>query len=135
MPQYCPTQPTPDEPPVDAVFHALSDANRRAMIDRLLDGPASVSELARPLAISLPAVVQHLHVLEASGVVRSHKVGRVRTCEIEPLALSTAERWISERRAAWEARLDRLGEFLAGDTDESGPSTQSKKTRSKRRSQ
>jgi len=104
------------------------------MIDRLLDGPASVSELARPLAISLPAVVQHLHVLEASGVVRSHKVGRVRTCEIEPLALSTAERWISERRAAWDARLDRLGEFLANGTDESEPSTRSKKTRSKGRS-
>ena len=67
-------------------------------------------------------------------MVRSHKVGRVRTCEIEPLALSTAERWISERRAAWEARLDRLGEFLAADTDESAPSTQSKKTRPKRRS-
>jgi DNA-binding transcriptional ArsR family regulator len=130
-----PTQPTPSQPPIDVVFHALSDANRRAMIDRLLDGPASVSELARPLAISLPAVVQHLHVLEASGVVRSHKVGRVRTCEIEPLALSTAERWISDRRATWEARLDRLGEFLAGDTDESGPSTRSKKPRSKRRSQ
>ena len=115
------------------VFHALSDANRRAMIDRLLDGPASVSELARPLAISLPAVVQHLHVLEASGVVRSHKLGRVRTCEIEPLALSTAERWISERRATWEARLDRLGEFLATGTDESKSWTQSKKTRSERR--
>src|SRR6476661_7748658 len=119
--------------PVDAVFHALSDANRRAMIDRLLEGPASVSELARPLAISLPAVVQHLHVLEASGVVRSHKAGRVRTCKIEPLALSAAERWISERRTAWEARLDRLGEFLAEATDESATSTQSKKTRSKRR--
>src|ERR1700681_3986160 len=111
------------------------DAQRRAMIDRLLDGPVSVSELARPLAISLPAVIQHLHVLEASGVVRSRKVGRVRTCEIEPLALSTAGRWISERRATWEARLDRLGQFLAGDTDESGASTQSKKTRSRRRSQ
>ena len=117
------------------VFHALSDANRRAMVDRLLDGPVSVSDLARPLAISLPAVMQHLHVLEASGVVRSHKVGRVRTCEIQPLALSTAERWISERRATWEARLDRLGEFLAAATDESEPSVQSKKTRSKRRSQ
>ena len=103
------------------------------MIDRLLDGPASVSELARPLAISLPAVVQHLHVLEASGVVRSHKVGRVRTCELEPLALGKAERWISERRAMWEARLDRLGESLAGDTDELGPPTQSKRTRSKGR--
>jgi DNA-binding transcriptional ArsR family regulator len=134
MLQYSHPRPTPGEPPINVVFHALSDANRRAMIDRLLDGPASVSELAAPLAISLPAVVQHLHVLEAGGVVRSHKVGRVRTCEIEPLALSAAERWISERRATWEARLDRLGEFLAGDTDESGPSTQSKKTRSKGRS-
>jgi len=133
MLQYLPAQRATGEPPIDVVFHALSDGNRRAMIDRLLDGPASVSELARPLAISLPAVVQHLHVLEASGVVRSHKVGRVRTCEIEPLALSTAERWISERRAAWEARLDRLGEFLAADTDEPAPSAQSKKTRSKRR--
>ncbi len=135
MLQYQPTQAVPGEPPVDVVFHALSDANRRAMIDRLLDGPVSVSELARPLGISLPAVIQHLHVLEASGVVRSHKVGRVRTCEIEPLALSTAERWIRERRATWEARLDRLGEFLAGDADESGPSGESKQTRSRRRSQ
>src|ERR1700730_10279252 len=105
------------EPPVDVVFHALSDANRRAMIDRLLDGPASVSELARPLQISLPAVVQHLHVLEGSGVVRSWKVGRVRTCEIEPHTLTAAERWISERRALWEKRLDRLGECLAEHPD------------------
>jgi DNA-binding transcriptional ArsR family regulator len=134
MLQYPPTQSAPDEPAIEVVFHALSDANRRAMIDRLLDGPASVTELARPLAISLPAVVQHLHVLEASGVVRSEKVGRVRTCEIEPLALSTAERWISERRAMWEARLDRLGEFLATGTDESEPSRPSKKTSSKGRS-
>jgi DNA-binding transcriptional ArsR family regulator len=126
-------QPAAGTPPIDVVFHALSDANRRAMIDRLLDGPASVSELGRPLGISLPAVVQHLHVLEAGGVVRSHKVGRVRTCEIEPRALSTAERWISERRATWEARLDRLGGFLAQATDESATPTQSKKTRSKRR--
>ena len=133
MVQYLPRQPTSREPPIDVVFHALSDAHRRAMIDCLLDGPASVSELARPLAISLPAVVQHLHVLEASGVVRSHKVGRVRTCEIEPLALTTAERWIGERRAMWEARLDRLGGFLATHTDESEPSTPSTKTRSKRR--
>src|SRR6201982_4019831 len=105
MLQYSSSQPTPGEPPIDVVFHALSDANRRGIIDRLLDGPASVSELARPLAISLPAVLQHLHVLEASGVVRSTKVGRVRTCEIEPLALSAAERWIGERRAAWEGEL------------------------------
>ena len=131
MVQYLSAQSTSGKPPIDVVFHALSDANRRAMIDRLLDGPASVSELARPLAISLPAVVQHLHVLEHSGVVRSHKVGRVRTCEIEPVALSVAERWISERRAAWEARLDRLGEFLAKHTDESDPRERSKKGRSK----
>jgi DNA-binding transcriptional ArsR family regulator len=135
MLQYQPPRATPSEPQINVVFHALSDANRRALIDRLLDGPASVSELAAPLAISLPAVVQHLHVLEAGGVVRSHKMGRVRTCEIEPLALSTAERWISERRATWEARLDRLGEFLAGDADDAGPSTQSTTTKSKRRSQ
>ncbi len=121
----------PAQPPgVDVVFHALSDANRRAIIDRLLDGPASVSELARPLSVSLPAVVQHLHVLEHSGVVRSQKVGRVRTCEIEPLALSTAERWISERRALWEARLDRLGEFLAEAPEESKSGGESKKRRS-----
>jgi DNA-binding transcriptional ArsR family regulator len=131
MLQYSPPQPTPREPPIDGLFHALSDANRRAMIDRLLDGPASVSELAQPLAISLPAVVQHLHVLEATGVVRSHKAGRVRTCEIEPIALGTAERWISERRATWEERLDRLGAFLAADTDEQEPSKQSNKTRPK----
>jgi len=123
-------------PAVDVVFHALSDANRRAMIDRLLDGPASVSELARPLSISLPAVVQHLHVLEDSGVVSSHKVGRVRTCEIEPRALSAAERWISERRAQWEKRLDRLGEFLAEHPDKSEmrathPRSQSRKRRSR----
>ena len=135
MLQYQPTQPLAPEPPIDVVFHALSDANRRAMIDRLIDGPASVSELARPLAISLPAVVQHLHVLEASGLVRSHKTGRVRTCEIEPITLSAAERWIGERRATWEARLDRLGAFLARETDESELSTRSKKkTRSKGRS-
>lgn len=133
MLQYGSAPNGPGEAPVDLVFHALSDANRRAMIDRLLDGPASVSELARPLAISLPAVVQHLHVLEGSGVVRSHKLGRVRTCELEPLALSAAERWIGERRATWEARLDRLGEFLAAGADESERSGASKKTKSKRR--
>jgi len=112
--------------PVDIVFHALADANRRLMLDRLAGGPASVSELARPLSITLPAGVQHLRVLESSGLVRSQKAGRVRTCKIEPQALDTAERWISERRAAWEQRLDRLGEFLAEQGDESGPREQSK---------
>jgi DNA-binding transcriptional ArsR family regulator len=90
------------------------------MVERLSRGPASVSELAKPLAISLPAVVQHLQVLEASGLIRSEKVGRVRTCQIEPKALQLAERWIAERQTAWERRLDRLGEYLAEHPDEPG---------------
>jgi DNA-binding transcriptional ArsR family regulator len=98
--------------PLDLLFHALSDPARRVMVERLSRGPASVSELARPLPMSLPAVVQHLKVLEASGLVRSEKVGRVRTCRIEPAALQTAEHWIAERRVNWERRLDRLGEYL-----------------------
>ena len=100
--------------PLDLVFQALADPSRRAMVERLCRGPASVSELARPLAMSLPAVVQHLQVLQDSGLVRSEKVGRVRTCQIEPAALRTAEKWIIERRTTWERRLDRLGDYLAG---------------------
>jgi DNA-binding transcriptional ArsR family regulator len=88
------------------------------MVDRLVHGPATVSELAKPLAMSLPAVMQHLAVLEASGLVKSEKVGRVRTCSIEPKALSQAETWIAERRALWERRLDRLGQFLDETKDE-----------------
>jgi DNA-binding transcriptional ArsR family regulator len=103
---------------VDMLFQALADPSRRAMVDRLIRGPASVSELARPLAMSLPAVVQHLHVLEASGLVRSEKLGRVRTCAVEPAALRAAERWIAERRTAWEESLDRLGEYLAASSPE-----------------
>ena len=83
---------------LDLTFHALADPARRAMVERLSLGPASVSELAKPLAMSLPAVVQHLHVLEDSGLVRSEKVGRVRTCRIEPRAMTSAEQWIAERR-------------------------------------
>jgi DNA-binding transcriptional ArsR family regulator len=98
---------------LDLTFQALADPARRSMVERLSRGPASVSELAEPLAMTLSAVVQHLAVLEASGLVLSHKAGRVRTCRIEPAALQTAERWISQRRASWEARLDRLGAFLA----------------------
>src|SRR5438105_255813 len=98
---------------LDLVFQALADPGRRAMVERLCRGPASVSELAQPLEMTLSAVVQHLAVLEASGLVRSEKVGRVRTCHVEPAALRTAERWIAERRTTWERRLDRLGEFLA----------------------
>lgn len=98
---------------MDLLFAALADPSRRLMVDRLTRGPASVSELARPLAMSLPAVVQHLRVLEASGLVRSEKVGRVRTCRIEPGGLRLAEDWVTERRRSWEERLDRLGEYLA----------------------
>src|ERR1044071_8241951 len=83
---------------LDRVFHALSDSTRRSMVERLIGGPASVSDLAEPLPISLPAVLQHLHVLEESGLVRSEKVGRVRTCRVEPSALRPAERWILARR-------------------------------------
>ncbi len=99
--------------PLDLMFQALADPARRVMVERLCRGPASVSELARPFAMSLPAVVQHLQVLEASGLVRSEKAGRVRTCRIEPTALRTAEQWIAGRRTSWERRLDRLGEYLA----------------------
>lgn len=98
---------------LDRIFQALADPARRHMVERLSRGPASVSMLAKPLAMSLPAVMQHLQVLEASGLVRSDKAGRVRTCRIEPTALHGAERWINARRAFWERRLDQLGEFLA----------------------
>jgi len=97
---------------LDLTFQALADPTRRAMVERLGRGPASVSELAAPFAMSLPAVVQHLQLLEASGLVRSEKVGRVRTCRMEPAALSLAEQWIDQRRVDWERRLDRLGEHL-----------------------
>jgi len=99
--------------PLDLAFQALADPTRRVMIERLARGPASVSELAQPLDMTLSAVVQHLAVLEASGLVRSQKIGRVRTCHLSPTALQGAERWIAERRTVWERRLDRLGEFLA----------------------
>jgi len=103
---------------LDLTFQALADPSRRVIVERLTRGPASVSELAKPLTMSLPAVVQHLQVLEASGLVRSEKVGRVRTCRIEPKALRTAEHWIAERRTIWERRLDRLGEYLAAHPEE-----------------
>jgi uncharacterized protein YndB with AHSA1/START domain/DNA-binding transcriptional ArsR family regulator len=97
---------------LDHLFHALADPARRAMIERLSHGPAPVSELARPLPMSLPAAMQHLAVLEAAGLVRSEKIGRVRTCAIEPQVLSLAEQWINARRIEWEHRLDRLGDYL-----------------------
>ncbi|MDQ2663805.1 MAG: metalloregulator ArsR/SmtB family transcription factor [Candidatus Eremiobacteraeota bacterium] len=104
----------------DLVFHALGDASRRSIVTRLTRGPATVSELARPLSMSLPAVVQHLQVLESSGLVKSEKAGRVRTCRIHQPALRSAERWISDRRATWERRLDRLGKYLAELPDDPG---------------
>src|SRR6202020_1882225 len=97
---------------LDRTFQALADKSRRAMVERLTLGPASVSELAKPLAMSLAAVVQHVQVLEACGVVKTKKVGRTRMCQIEPAAMSAAEQWIIDRRRGWESRLDRLGEIL-----------------------
>jgi DNA-binding transcriptional ArsR family regulator len=98
---------------LDRVFQALGDPTRRNLVERLIRGPASVSDLAQPLAMSLPAVMQHLSVLEASRLVRSEKVGRVRTCRIEPGPLRMAEEWIVAQRTQWEQRLDELGDYLA----------------------
>lgn len=100
-------------PPLDLAFKALADPTRRGIVERLSRGPASVGELAEPFAISLPAVLQHLRLLEASGLVRTEKVGRVRTCRLEPAALRAAEAWMAARRATWEDRLNRLGDLLA----------------------
>jgi DNA-binding transcriptional ArsR family regulator len=102
---------------LDEVFQALSDPTRRGMVERLGRGPATVSELAEPLPMSLPAVVQHLQVLERSGLVRTEKVGRVRTCRLNPKTLTTVSDWVAERQAGWERRLDRLGDFLAENPD------------------
>jgi len=106
-----------DPDPLNLVFAALADPTRRTIVERLTRGATSVSELAQPLSMSLPAVVQHLQVLESSGLIRSKKVGRVRTCEIEPTVLKEAERWINERRMIWQSRLDRLETYLAENPD------------------
>ena len=100
------------------MFQALADPTRRAIVERLSQGPASVSDLARPLPMSLPAVVQHLQLLEHSGLIRTEKTGRVRTCTIDAAALSEAEQWINGQRLAWQRRFDRLGAFLDGETGE-----------------
>ena len=102
---------------VDRVFHALAEPTRRAIVEQLSGGPRSVSELAKPFDMTLAAIVQHLQVLEESGVIKSEKVGRVRTCRIEPTGLAVASKWIADRRALWERRLDRLGDILA-ETDD-----------------
>src|SRR5579863_3509805 len=102
-----------DAPDLDRVFHALADPGRRLMLERLSEGPASVSELGRPLTMSLAAVVQHVQILEGSGLVRTQKLGRTRTCSLNTVTLRSAERWISERCIFVERYLDRLGQYLA----------------------
>jgi len=101
-----------DLPAVDRVFHALGDPSRRAIVERLSRGSTSATELAKPLPISLAAVVQHLQILEACGLVRTEKVGRTRTCHLDAEGLRLAEAWLEERRALWARRFDRLGELL-----------------------
>ena len=104
--------------PLDQVFQALADPTRRSIVERLIRSPASVSQLAEPLTMSLPAVMQHLQVLEGCDLVRSEKVGRVRTCHIQPGGLRVAEDWISGQRTAWEQHLDRLDDYLAEQPDQ-----------------
>ncbi|RZT42167.1 ArsR/SmtB family transcription factor [Cupriavidus agavae] len=111
--------PKPD--PLDATFRALADTSRRTMLIQLTHGPQSVAELARPLAMSLPAVMQHLGVLEQAGLVTTEKVGRVRTCRIAPAALDQASQWISARRRDWESQFDRLGDYLESMKKEATP--------------
>ena len=97
---------------IDAVFHALGDRTRRAMLDRLSQGPISVSQLAGPLGITLTAVGQHLEILEECGLAVTEKVGRVRTCRIASSGLDALEKWLRKHRTEWERRMDRLGELL-----------------------
>jgi DNA-binding transcriptional ArsR family regulator len=112
---------------VDRVFHALAEPTRRAIVERLSAGPSSVSDLAKPFDMTLAAIVQHLQVLEQSGVIRTEKVGRVRTCRIEPRGLRLAEKWIAERRTLWERRLDRLADVLAEQDTEQQPPERKKR--------
>src|SRR5215469_9254400 len=100
---------------IDRLFHALGDPTRRAMLDRLSRGPLSVSELAAPLGITLTAVAQHLQLLEECGLAQTEKLGRVRTCRIEPAGFDALEQWIRDHRTIWERKLDRLGALLEED--------------------
>jgi DNA-binding transcriptional ArsR family regulator len=102
------------QPATDRVFHALGDPTRRAILEKLSQGPVSVSALAEPLDMTLAAVVQHLQILEESQLVRTEKAGRVRTCQIEPKGFALVEKWIADRRILWERRFDRLGSLLSG---------------------
>lgn len=98
---------------MDRLFHALSDSNRRGMVERLSRGPASVKELAAPLKIALPSVLKHLRVLEEGGIVLSCKTGRVRTYRVEPAAFTAMEEWIEARKAMWHRQFDRLADYVA----------------------
>lgn len=115
---------------LDRIFHALADPTRRAMVERLTAGPASVSALAEPFAVSLTAIGQHVHLLESCCLVRTKKTGRVRTVELVPGALAAAERWFTSHREQWERRFDRLGELLAEPDEEldEGPKQRRKKS-------
>ena len=103
---------------VDALFHALGDPKRRAILDRLCQGPASVSRLAAPLGVTVTAVMQHLQILEESGLVHTEKVGRTRTCRIDTAGFTALQQWINDHRTLWERRLDSLGELLELDDEE-----------------
>lgn len=104
---------------MNLLFHALGDATRRAILDRLIDRPASVTELAGPLGVSVTAVMQHLQILEEAKLVKTEKLGRVRTCQLEPAGFNALEQWVHDHRTAWERKLDRLGEIL-GEEEERG---------------
>ncbi|PZW50883.1 ArsR family transcriptional regulator [Humitalea rosea] len=103
---------------LDGVFQALADPTRRAVLGRLGQGPASISELARPFGMALPSFMKHIHLLEESGWIRTHKEGRVRTCAIETRAFVTVQAWLSEQRALWEGRTDRLEHFVIQTKDQ-----------------
>ena len=106
------------QPEIDRLFHALGDATRRAILDRLSRAPTSVTRLAEPLGITLTAIGQHLQILEECRLARTEKIGRVRTCRIEPAGFSLLEQWIKDHRSLWEIRLDRLGEMLDDEESE-----------------
>lgn len=112
MVKNMPNQSEADE--LGQIFHAIADPTRRAIVQRLVQGPAAVKALAEPLAMSLPAVMQHLQALEAAGIIATEKVGRVRSCRIEPAALRSAEQWLGRQRTEWERQLDQLDDYLKG---------------------
>ncbi|MGA7706788.1 MAG: metalloregulator ArsR/SmtB family transcription factor [Acidobacteriaceae bacterium] len=103
---------------IDGLFHALGDPTRRAILDRLCQGPLSVSQLAAPLSVTVTAVMQHLQILEESGFVHTEKLGRVRTCRVDTAGFMALQQWINDHRTVWEQRLDRLGDILELDDKE-----------------